>query len=219
MTYIYLFSQLNTYTAKMFHDFLASDDNYITLAVLIQHKDMEETVANRILTFAPELKVEQIHLISPERDTYKIADKDIEVLCQASRILVWGGHMHSYQKIYYNDKIKDIIRSKFLNGVAYAGISAGAILATNYGILEDIVLKPHFSELNRFNELLKKAKKNKVNYAFGIDDDIAIKITDQVNYKCSGKGQFYLFKKKETYQEYDLRIYNSGDKFTLLKNE
>ncbi len=196
MTSLYMFSMINKYTFPNFHDFLqaAKKDDYYIL-VLMQIKEQKINLTNIIKNSGLDYDLSRFHFLAPEiNDTYAPLET-IDSLKKATGILVLGGNAHFYQKIYGNDAISYLVKERYQEGIPYAGISAGAILSLNYGLIENIAFKPHFSEKKRFNELLRKINKNKVKYGFGLDDNMSLKIQDEKIISCIGKDSFYLFSK------------------------
>ena len=213
MTTLYLFSKLHKFTEKTFNDFLNSSNKSKKIAVLLQHKDMIVRVDHDIHELCNDNTDLNLSYVYPDEGSIEVPEEMLEHLSTASHILVWGGHMHIYQLIYTNPNIASVIIKKYQAGTPYAGLSAGAILAVNFGFIPNSVLKPHFSESSRFEELLKKMRKNKVKYGFALDDGIALKITDGTEFQVYGKGSFYLFNQLDTF-DYNFKILKSGDKFS-----
>ncbi len=209
MKLLYLFSLINDYTLPNFKDFLltACQGDY-HLLVLMQISEQGTSLLELIKQTDLDLDLERIHLIAPSINDKTAPTQTIELLEKATGLLVLGGNAHFYQKIYASPEISQIILEKYNSGVPYAGVSAGAILALNYELINDLAIKPHFSEKKRFNELLNKMKKNKVNSGFGLDDNISLKIIDNKQIKCIGKDSFYLFTKKGV-NEFSFKIFKN----------
>lgn len=191
---------INNYTLPTFKDFLiASAAQDFNLVVLMQIQEQRAGIMDLIRDTGLDLDTSRISFLAPNiNDRYAPPDTS-DLLRQASGILVLGGNAHFYQKMYATPEISKIVEEKYLSGIPYAGISAGAILSLNYKLLENVALKPHFSEKKRFNELISKMKKNKVKYGFGLDDNISLIISDNTKIKCLGKDSFYLFTRQDQY--------------------
>lgn len=206
MKLLYLFSLINKYTLPNFIDFLTNScrGDY-RIVVLMQIREQETTILDYISNSGLDIEPERITFIAPNIND-KIAPKQtISILEEATGILVLGGNTHFYQKMYATPEISKLILEKYNAGVPYAGVSAGGILSLNYELIQNIAFKPHFSEKKRFNELLKKMKKNKVQYGFGLDDNISLKIIDNHKIECLGKDSFYLFSQLNS-REYNCEI-------------
>lgn len=216
MTLLYYFSMLNNYTLPNLQDFLCqSSKTDFKLVVLMQIKEQKQSLINILKQAQADIDLNNISFIAPEINDAFAPKNTCDLLSQASGILVLGGNTHFYQKIYANEEISQIILDKYQTGIPYAGISAGAILSLRYNLLNDLVLKPHFSEKRRFDELIKKMKKNKVNYGFGLDDNMSLKITNKKDIECLGKDSFYLFTKVGDY-DFNFRIFKNLDKIGLV---
>lgn len=211
MKLLYLFSLINKFTFPNFIDFLTNvcQGDY-QLVVLMQIKEQSRTILELIKQTGLDIDVDRIHFIAPDINDRKAPALVVDVLKQATGILVLGGNAHFYQKIYASPEISQIILEKYHSQIPYAGVSAGAILAINFGLVTDIAIKPHFSEKKRFNELINKMKKNKVKYGFGLDDNISLKFIDNFKFECYGKDSFYLFSQVDK-NEYSCKIFKNLD--------
>ncbi|MCF7793494.1 MAG: Type 1 glutamine amidotransferase-like domain-containing protein [Candidatus Cloacimonetes bacterium] len=118
----------------------------------------------------------------------------LDQLASATGIFVGGGNTFRYIKAYAESPLSDVIRSKYLNGVPYAGLSAGAIISVRLGFLPGFVIKPHFKQKNRFFELISKMQSEKKEIGLGMDDGIWIEIVDDCNFTFHGNGKCYLFR-------------------------
>lgn len=216
MKLIYLFSLINSYTLPNFKDFLlqASKSDFC-LIVLMQIEEQQKGILDLISQLDLKIALENIHFIAPDINDTQAPTQTLELLKQATGILVLGGNAHFYQKMYATPEISQIITEKYHAHTPYAGISAGAILSLNYNLMNNLALKPHFSEKKRFNELLRKMKKNKVKYGFGLDDNISLKITDNKLIKCVGKDSFYLFSQVQA-NDFNCKIFKNLDEWELL---
>jgi cyanophycinase len=111
-------------------------------------------------------------------------------LLDATGIFVGGGHSPTYQRLYATDPISSIIRERFLHGVPYAGVSAGALIApqvcaippedtgepsvrilAGLGLMQDCVIGVHFSEWNALPHVLEAMAITRTATAWGIDED------------------------------------------------
>ncbi len=215
MKLLYFFSIFNKYTLPNFKDFFRQAcKESSNLVVLMQIKEQKQSIINLIKQIDFDFNIQAINFIAPDINDTIAPAHSIQALKNASGILVLGGNTHFYQKIYGNSDIGGIVNEKYSSGVPYAGVSAGAILSLRYNLLDDVALKPHFTEKRRFDELMKKMKKNKVKYGFGLDDNMSLKISDQKEIECIGKDSFYLFKTEDN-QEYNFKIYKNLDKVSL----
>ncbi len=144
MKLLYLFSLINDYTLPNFKDFLrtACQGDY-HLLVLMQISEQGTSLLELIKQTDLDLDLERIHLIAPNINDKSAPTQTIELLEKATGLLVLGGNAHFYQKIYASPEISQIILEKYNSGVPYAGVSAGAILALNYELINNLAIKPH----------------------------------------------------------------------------
>jgi len=183
------------------------------IAVLMQGGDGYEKYFHQYEEMLKMFNPREIFPIIPGQDGFTFSEESYGKLKSASGILVCGGNMFRYFQLYGNSKMGELIQKKYNSGTPYAGLSAGAILTTHLGILKNFSIKPHFTALHRFDELLKKMRKNKTEFGLGIDDGIRVEIEDNKIWKITGSGSLYLFSKKE--DRYCFRIYNDGDKLEM----
>ncbi|MFA7056986.1 MAG: Type 1 glutamine amidotransferase-like domain-containing protein [Candidatus Cloacimonadales bacterium] len=216
MKLLYLFSYLNQYTLPNFADFLnhATTDSDYQIVVLMQIEEQKRVIMDFMKQTDIALAWERVHFISPTINEEQAPAITSEKLKLATGILVWGGNMHLYQKFYASPEITAIINEKYHAHVPYAGVSAGSILALNFELITDIAIKPHFTEKNRFFELVKKMRKNKVSIGYGIDDNLSLKIMDNKEIKCVGKDSFYLIERTEE-QEYKINVFKNEDQLAI----
>jgi len=216
MKLLYLFSLINKYTFPSFEDFLANacKGDY-QLLVLMQIMEQQRTIIELIMKSKLEVDITRIHFIAPDINDRQAPKQLAGMLKDATGILVLGGNAHFYQKMYATPEISTLILEKYNSNIPYAGVSAGAILTIKLGLVKNIAIKPHFSEKKRFNELIRKMKKNKVTYGFGLDNNISLKIIDNNEIKALGKDSFYLFS-RENNNEYQFKILKNLDGLELL---
>ncbi|MFC1898605.1 Type 1 glutamine amidotransferase-like domain-containing protein [Candidatus Cloacimonadota bacterium] len=151
--------------------------------------------------------------IFPDDDDEFIPEM-VKKLKKATGIFVGGGYTFRYIRAYAESELTKIIVEKYNAGVPYGGLSAGAIITLRLGILDKIILKPHFSQQNRFFELQKKLRKSKAQFGLGLDDGIWLEVENEVNGLVFGKGNCYRCSKTEN-EEFETKIYHPGDKIDL----
>ena len=150
-------------------------------------------------------------------DEYEYEPAMVKKLKNASGIFVGGGYAFRYIRAYAESEITPIIMEKYRAGIPYAGLSSGAIITLRLGILPNIILKPHFSQQNRFFELQKKLRKSKAAFGLGLDDGIWLEIEDETKGLVCGKGNCYRCSKIGN-EEFEFKIYHPGDEI-ILKTE
>jgi len=155
--------------------------------------------------------------IYPDEE-YEFEPEMIKRLKSATGIFVGGGHTFRYIRAYAESELTPIIQKKYRAGIPYGGLSAGAIITVRMGMLKKIILKPHFSQQNRFFELQKKLKNSKAKFGLGLDDGIWLEIEDETEGTICGKGSCYYCYKKAG-KGFEFKIYHPGDKITFKPKE
>jgi cyanophycinase len=140
--------------------------------------------------------------------------KMVKKLKNATGVFVGGGYTFRYIRAYAESELTKIITKKYQSGIPYGGLSAGAIITIRLGILHKIILKPHFSQQNRFFELQKKLRKSRAQFGLGLDDGIWLEIDNEVNGKIFGKGNCYRCNKLDN-KEFETKIYHPGNEIDL----
>lgn len=216
MKKIYLFSYINSFTMPKFKEFLQLSKNKDTtnLVILVQNKENMQTVSYFISESGVEFQKDEINYFYPDYEKSKLSQELFVNLEKATGILVWGGNMHVYQYYYGTDQVANLIKAKYEQSIPYAGISAGAILTTKLKLINNVAIKPHFAEQNRFFELIKKMNKSKRNLGFGIDDNICAEISNDNNIKFFGKDTFYIIKRKDQ-TKYSMYLYKNQNSTEL----
>ena len=108
----------------------------------------------------------------------------------ATGIFFAGGSTALYQKLYCADPIADIVRSRFVEGVPIAGVSAGALILLEHcrislegargdaririepgiGLVKDVLVEAHFTEKDLLPHLLEIMRQTETHLAYGIDE-------------------------------------------------
>ncbi len=145
--------------------------------------------------------------VFPDED-FNFESKMLDQLASATGIFMGGGNTFRYIKAYTESQIAEIIRSRYLAGIPYAGLSAGAILTVRLGFLPGFVIKPHFKQKNRFFELINKMKTDKKEMGLGMDDGIWIEIVDDCHFTFHGDGKCYLFRLLNSHK-YEFEVFKS----------
>lgn len=151
-------------------------------------------------------------------DDFEFEPEMIKKLKKATGIFVGGGHTFRFIRAYVESELSPIIKEKYNSGIPYAGLSAGAIITLRFRFLRKIVLKPHFTQQNRFFQLQKKIRNTKARFGLGLDDGIWLEIEDENEALVCGKGGCYYCRKNET-DDFEFKIYHPGDKISFKKDD
>jgi cyanophycinase len=127
--------------------------------------------------------------IVPDKDGILDTEKTSAVLHKATGIFIGGGHTPTYHRLYATEPIRSIIRERHQAGVPVAGVSAGALIAldvcqltsdetdedalrivTGLGLVSNLVIGVHFTELNALPEVLETMAHTRTNTGLGIDE-------------------------------------------------
>ncbi len=151
--------------------------------------------------------VHPIHISSRE-DT---SDSDnIEILKSADGIFFVGGDQLRISSILGGTDAHKAIRESYLSGRVIAGTSAGASMmseimvvegkddeaprkctlkmAPGMGLLEGVIIDQHFNQRGRIGRLLAAVAPNPSVLGIGIDEDTAIIVDSDMNFKVAGSG-------------------------------
>jgi cyanophycinase len=115
----------------------------------------------------------------------------------ATGFYVGGGHTPIYQGLYATEPLRSIIRTRHEEGVPYAGMSAGALIAADIcpvppedagesavrvlaglGLIQHVIVGVHFTEWNALPHVLDAMVRTKTAAGWGIDDDACATFED-----------------------------------------
>jgi cyanophycinase len=134
--------------------------------------------------------VTRYYPIVPREDGTLDLDAAAATLRAATGIFVGGGHTPTYRRLYAVEPIRSIIRDRYQQGVPYAGVSAGALIAPEIcaippedtgepavqvppglGLIRDVIVGVHFTEWNALPHVLEAMSQTQPTKAWGIDED------------------------------------------------
>lgn len=141
-------------------------------------------------------------------DAYEPAN--IDLVCQASGILISGGKQLRLTSMIGGTPICAAVKERYLQGACVAGTSAGAAalsdtiilhspsskmtqresvtLGPGLGLLRDILIDQHFNERDRLYDLLSALALNPAKLGIGIDEDTALIVTPDAVGEVVGSG-------------------------------
>jgi cyanophycinase len=128
-------------------------------------------------------------------------DLDLETasatLRAATGIFVGGGNTPNYRRLFATEPIRGLIRERVRQGVPFAGLSAGALIAPDIcvippedtghdsvtiepglGLIDHLIVGVHFSEWNSLPHLLEAMKQTETAVALGIDESACVVLQD-----------------------------------------
>jgi cyanophycinase len=133
--------------------------------------------------------VTRFHAIVPDENGVLDLDVIAARLREATGIFIGGGHTPTYQQQYATEPVRSLIRERYQEGVPVAGVSAGAALMPEVcvlsrdetsdevlrteeglGLVGDLIVECHFSELNRLSHLLEAMAQLQADVGWGTDE-------------------------------------------------
>ncbi len=155
--------------------------------------------------------VQQYHLLVPDAGGRLDVEAACTILRSATGIFIGGGNTEIYRKLYATEPIRTVIRERYRKGVPVAGLSAGAILASNIswllpeeatgssievvqglGLIEDWVIGAHFSEWQALPQMLEVMSKARVKFGLGIDEEACAVLEDEQIKKVIGRSVYQI---------------------------
>lgn len=108
-----------------------------------------------------ELGAEEVLTITADEalETY---EKALDILAESTGVFVGGGNTETYRRAFAADEVGDMIRGLYGSGAAFGGVSAGALLASDFCAVEGNVctiglkrhiLRPRTNAVNDYTEL------------------------------------------------------------------
>jgi cyanophycinase len=113
-----------------------------------------------------------------------------QTLQWATGIFVGGGDTPLYHRLYASEPVRAWIRERYEQGVPFAGVSAGAVLALErcvflaeetpdrtlqvvrgLSLVRDVIIGVHFTEGNALPEMIEAMARTRTKKGLGIDDD------------------------------------------------
>ena len=142
--------------------------------------------------------IQRYHVIVPNEEGTLDSEDAMAKLREATGIFISGGNTGIYQALYATEPIGTILRERYRQGIPVAGLSAGAILASNVswllpeesesgsievikglGLIEGWVIGAHFSEWNALPQVLEVMSKAQVRRGLGIDEEACVVLEDE----------------------------------------
>jgi hypothetical protein len=178
------------------------------LAVLLQGSQDWQSCFDQYSQHFSKYQPAELFPVFPD-EVLNFSQEMIEKTGYATGFFAGGGNIHRYISAYTQSPFKCILFEKYFQGVPYAGLSAGAIITTRLNILPGFAIKPHFSNQNRFFELIAKMQKDDRILGLGMDDGIWVEIVDDNQFIFHGNGKCYLFDKMED-TKFGFEIFEPG---------
>jgi cyanophycinase len=133
--------------------------------------------------------VSQYYPIVPDESGTLDLDTVSAKLREATGIFIGGGHTPTYHRLYAAEPIRSVIRESYHTGVPVAGVSAGAVIAPEIGMLtpdetgdasikivaglglvSGLIVGVHFTEWNTLPSLLEAMARTQTKTGWGVDE-------------------------------------------------
>jgi cyanophycinase len=174
--------------------------------------------------------VTSYQLIIPESDGELNWEKAEEILRTATAIFIGGGHTPTYHRLYATGPMAALIQERYQQGIPYAGISAGALLALEncvffsdetpnktiqivpgLNLVKDVLIGVHFTATNPLPEVVEAMSRTHTKKARGIDDEACI-VYENGNFKGI-LGQHVFNIEMDDFEKRSYHIVESHDMF------
>jgi cyanophycinase len=118
-------------------------------------------------------------------------------LRETTGIFVGGGNTPNYCRLLATEPIRSLIRERVRQGVPFAGLSAGALIAPavcaippedtghtsvtivpGLGLADDLIIGVHFAQWNALPHLLEAMKQTQTAVALGIEESACVVLED-----------------------------------------
>lgn len=214
--------------------------------------DFPKEVGAEYRSIFENLGVRNINILDVEerKDAHEI--HNIEMIKNASLVFFTGGDQLKITSLLGGTPLYDAIHESHENGCVYVGTSAGASvvsdtmiitgddeespkkctlkMAPGLGLIKNVVIDQHFAQRGRIGRLLVAIAENPESLGIGIDEDTAIIVTNNGEFRVKGSGAVYVIdgstisytNVSEQYPDdilsmFDIKMHvlKSGDKFIL----
>lgn len=126
----------------------------------------------------------EVDVVTPDQRGDLDIRAALAVLAAADGILVGGGHTITYRGLYADGEVADAIRERYAEGVPYAGLSAGAMIAVQHcipdeeglaimsglNLLRNELVAVHYTEQKALTPLIRAMRNTGISTAWAMDD-------------------------------------------------
>jgi len=142
--------------------------------------------------------IQHYRVIAPDADGTLDLECAAQALREATGIFIGGGNTRIYQEHYAREPLRSLIRARYREAVPVAGLSAGAILASEFawllpeestsgklevvrglGLVPGLIVGPHFTEWNMLPGVLKAMRRARVRLGLGIDEEAVVVLENE----------------------------------------
>jgi cyanophycinase len=147
--------------------------------------------------------------VFPEKSKDLDLERATRYIEKADGILCGGGPTPVYRQLFARDPLLKLIRARYESGAPYAGLSAGALIATaknvyaegeldgtdlkvfsGLGLAEGFIIDVHFTERHRLPRILEAMAKTGIFRGWGVDDGACAVFRDGAFAGIIGRGVY-----------------------------
>jgi cyanophycinase len=161
-----------------------------------------------------DLGVKNVDALSIRERPDAYEEKNVELIKRARVFFFTGGDQLRITSMMGDSPIYMCLQQIYNEGGTIAGTSAGAAvmsetmliagpgdesnridslnMAPGLGLLKGVVIDSHFAERGRMGRLLGAVSQNPANIGLGIDEDTAIIVQNQTQFRVTGSGAVYV---------------------------
>lgn len=214
--------------------------------------DLPKEVGAEYRNIFGSLGVKNINMLNVEDRKDAHETRNIEIIQNASLVFFTGGDQLKITSLLGGTPLYDAIHESHEHGCVYVGTSAGASvmsdtmiitgkdeespkkctlkMAPGLGLIKNVVIDQHFAQRGRIGRLLVSIAENPESLGIGIDEDTAIIVSKEGEFKVIGSGAVYVIdgssitytNVSEQYPDeilsmFDIKMHvlKNGDKFNL----
>jgi len=153
--------------------------------------------------------VRHTHVIVPDDDGQLDPEAASAQIREATAIVVGGGDTPGYQRLYATEPLRTVIRDRHPEGVPYAGLSAGALIASDpcvilpreaaggqvhilpgLGLLQGLVIGVHFNRPGRLPYMLEAMRQTATHAGLGINEAACVVLQNGKPIRVLGDGAY-----------------------------
>lgn len=229
---------------------LDKDNDVLVVATVAS--ELPEELGYEYKNVFEELGVKNIKILNI-KDRKDACDKNnVQIIDEAALVFFTGGDQLRITSLLGGTPIYKKMKSVYERGCIFVGTSAGASvmsttmiitgpndespkkctlkMAPGLGLIKDVIIDQHFAQRGRVGRLLVGVAENPQSLGIGIDEDTAIVVNEQGEFRVIGSGAVYVIdgsnitytNVSEQYPDEILSIFNvklyvlkSGNRFNL----
>jgi cyanophycinase len=188
---------------------MASGGMSAHIAVLVQSQAGWEKYQTEITSPWVQRGVTHVTPIFPSQDGTLNEVNAAAILQEATGVFIGGGHTPTYHRLFGAGTMRQLLRTRYFEGIPLAGISAGAVLLLEHcqltqdetgakelqvveglGLLPDVVVGVHFTEWDALPEVLAVMEKTRTPTGFGIDEPACLMYVQEQLVKVLGASAY-----------------------------